>query len=329
MSSIKRVAFLTTLVTTFSLFTPAFASDPLIDLGLTQDHIIDLLKVCFSKKLRCKVLSRETHGITQVITLVGEKHTQKADAYQLGENLFRHYPIVALETGTGSFLYDFIPDFIHSRFRKSDLFIPEQSHSLGTFSGFFSNGDSTKVINLESGFRSQSSSAASVKNSIISYCLLGSGTAVTLGGGLISAYMGEGNLGLTLIGPSLLASGTGMAGLAACQFVNSIKNKSQELATIIAELRPRDLNMARNLLKALESGETSRVIGAMGRNHLYGVSRALLHHGFNDLSPQLLEQYESYLNQDHLSEQLSETKIKYFFRSFSDFLVHEIYPEVF
>jgi hypothetical protein len=250
------------------------AISSLEDLGLSKNHIVDLLRVCFSDSLDCKIFSKNINGKTQIITLIGESHDQNQDTYNLGLNLLRHYSAVGQETGFMNYFVENVPDFA---IRAGKNFLAWRnnreaySYSLGVFDGKFPDKNTTTIINLEAGFTSKYPLQRSVINILKGASIIIGGSAVIGCGMVLGAYMGE-SCGVDTIGAGICAFGATRLTLGTLQAL--IFKHDEEAAHILsAELRFRDQNMARNLISALNT-QTS-IIGTMGAAHVYGVSRLL------------------------------------------------------
>src|SRR4051794_19683803 len=58
--------------------------DSLGSLGLPDSHIDALLEACFDMEFECRFLVREINGKPQIVTLVGEMHSQKERSFFAG-----------------------------------------------------------------------------------------------------------------------------------------------------------------------------------------------------------------------------------------------------
>lgn len=292
------------------------AQDSLEDMGLSKEHILDILRVCFSQNLDCKLLSRETDGTTEIVTLVGEHHSQDRDTYELGLQLFRHYPLVGQETGTMNFLVENAPEILtragkrYIRWQKNRL---AYSFSLGVFDGFFADGTQTKLINLEQGFRSEISFEPAIKKIFAGICSMIAGSSIMVCHKILEDFIGDDHAWeLKTVGQAMLLAGGGaiILGVREAEHVTKELEPYKISSIVQSEIRPRDEIMASNLLAALSNHQQTSIVGAMGAGHLYGVTRFLKAEGFIDHDLDLMNQYKSYMKDQETALLLRGTRLR-------------------
>jgi hypothetical protein len=216
------------------------------------------------------------------------------------------------------------------------------SYSFGVFDGSFSDVNQTKIISLEAGFQSKHPLVSSAKRVLQGLCLITAGSSIvgfTAGSSIVGCSKALGGFqaqGLSTVGLTMCGTGVGLTYLGILD-ANLFGSSMEAIRIMNAEIRPRDENMANNLIAALNANHKNSIAGTMGAGHLYGVGRALKANGFIDHDLDLIKQYQSFLENEETAQMLNGTQLRSMAslkdRSFLGEAIErqarEIYPEDF
>lgn len=312
-------------------------ADFLRDLGLPPEHTADLLRVCFSDSLACRVLTRTKGNQTELITIVGELHDQTEKTYVLGATLLRHYPIIGLEGAKvlyvkpGLISWDpsvqWLPKFWFPKIESKEVsnaseISPKYAFSLLTqLRANKSHSCSKSVLaTLEPQISPARNHEAEKSFAVFSKQMAACNFALACGIVGLGAYLEL--LGYSLSWNDLCIGTAGFCSLGAalCTRGVQIESEARQLG-ITGDMPARDRLMTQMLLKLSEdaikaeskiSPKRSFVASAVGKFHLYGITKGLIENGFVNRSWDVIALYNAMKQKD--PKALSETG----FRDISD-----------
>lgn len=262
--------------------------NPLLDMGLDPAHVLDLLRVCFSKTLDCKLLTKIENGQYKSVNLIGENHErQDRQSYNLGLDLIKHYEVIGHE-GRQLGTLESLVAWTSEPWSSGALTLLKIS-CFSTFKG-------SPVISLEKGAKEDDFfTPIGKKIYYIQKCLV-FGILV----GCIASYVNYFPKRFSLINPSILLG---------LYLLIKLQSSFVDYDKFYRDLRTRDEEMGNGLLGLFDSGASS-VAAVMGASHIYGVSRHLKNKGFIDLKSELMEQYNTFNSNPQYREALKGTECR-------------------